>query len=475
MTLLRLTIARRQTCVFLVGLLLCLGAALARDFSVQTISASNRNARTPAVGDTGLIAWMEYAANEGGAPLAPRPDVLASDPSALRTDIFCWQDGQITNLTQADTRIVASERPMIGGGAVVFNAYFRNDISGGFPFTLSIPPKTDSMRQMEADYPGLFDPPLPAPKSALEATLADTNTPVEPPPSSDSGTPPANTQSNLQRQMWRHSGKSGDIAVWRPGASIERITPGGFHLSMPVISTAGLAFQCARGWPYGYELVIWKPGDTNLTQLTTNYFYVLNANIHSNELVFQAWDGDDYEIMLYRFDTGQLEQITNNQFDDVSPVVWNNQVVWVAHPTVTAEIFLWRDGAIRKISEGTEDNGEPSFWQGRAVWQGYDDTDLEIYYFDGRRTIKLTSNTWDDMAPRIHSGIITWISYIENRDAEIMAMDLSDNTPVQLTNNEFEDSLPQTAGEKIVWLTLGPEGSFIQMAAPNAPRTTPLN
>ena len=474
MTLPRLTIARRQTCAIFVWLVLCAGLAPARDFTIQTLTDTNRNARTPVIGDSGIVVWQEYAVNQGGGPLAQRPDVVAGDTPGMRSDIYGWQDGQITNLTQADTRIVASERPFISGDTVVFTAYFRDDIPGGFPFVLSIPPKTDAMRQMEADYPGLFDPPLPAPKSALEATLADTNAPEETavPPSE---APAGNSQTNLQRQMWRHSGKAGDIAVWRPGGSIDRISPGGFHFSMPVISEAGLAFQCARGWPYGYELVIWKPGDTNLTQLTTNYFYVLNADIHGSELVFQAWDGDDYEIMLYHFDTGQLEQITNNQFDDVSPVVWNGQVVWVAHPTVTAEIFLWRDGAIRKISEGTEDNGSPSFWQGRAVWQGYDDTDLEIYYFDGRRTIKLTSNTWDDMAPRIHSGVITWISYVENGDSEIMALDLSDNTPVQLTSNDLEDTGPQTAGEKIVWHTLGSNGAYIQLATPKAPRSVPLN
>jgi len=275
--------------------------------------------------------------------------------------------------------------------------------------------------------------------------------------------------------MWRGSGGAADIAVYRPDAGIERITPGTRHFCSPVISAAGIAFQCARGWPYGYEMLVWRPGATNLVQITTNYFYVLNPDVHGNELVFQGWDGDDYEIYLYRFDADKLEQLTNNQFDDVSPVVWEGRVAWVAHPTVTAEIFYMADGVIRKISEGTEDNTAPSIWGERVVWQGYDDTDLEIYYFNGRRTIKLTSNTWDDMAPKIRDGLIAWMSYVDNWDAEIMAFDLGDNVSVQLSNNEFEDSFPQTVSEKIVWQTIGIEGASIQLAEPKAPRAAPVD
>jgi len=87
----------------------------------------------------------------------------------------------------------------------------------------------------------------------------------------------------------------------------------------------------------------------------------------------------------------------------------------------------------------------------------------------------LTSNTWDDMAPKIRDGLIAWMSYVDNWDAEIMALDLGDNVSVQLSNNEFEDSFPQTVSEKIVWQTIGIEGASIQLAEPKAPRATPVD
>lgn len=464
--------ARRQTAIALVWFLLFGLTAHARDFSVQTLSDSNGNARLPSIGEGGLVAWQEYSIHGDDTPVATRPDVLKSSPGTHRSDIFIWKEGAARNITAEDSRITArSERPLVSGDAVAFLTVFKDNVAGGYPFELNIPPKTEVMQQMETDYPTLFDPPLPAPKSAVEAEAGTNALPAKPEVVPDVKEASDKT---IQRQMWRSSGKSTDIAVYRPDSGIERISPGTRHFNAPAMSEAGIAFLCARGWPYGYEMLVWTPGDDQLTQITTNYYYVLNPDVHGTELVFQAWDGNDYEIYRYRFDTGQIEQITNNQFDDIAPVVWNGQVAWIAHPTVSAEVFYFKDGDIRKISEGTQDNSAPSIWEGRVVWQAYDDTDLEIYYFNGSRTIKLTSNAWDDMAPHVRDGIITWMSYVDNWDAEIMALDLGDYIASQLTNDEFEDSFPRTAGEKVVWQTVTETGAIIQMAAPQGPREGPI-
>jgi hypothetical protein len=298
------------------------------------------------------------------------------------------------------------------------------------------PPKKEELQQMEADYPTLFDPPLPAPISALEAAEADGAAGEESAPRIETGA----AAKIAPYQSWRGSGKAADVAVYRTGQGIERISPGTRHFCAPAMSEAGIALQCARGWPYGYEMLVWRPGAPNLVQITTNYFYVQNPDIHGNELVFQGWDGNDYEIFRYRFDTEQIEQITNNQFDDGSPVVWDGRVAWIAHPTVTAEIFCLVDGVIRKISEGTQDNSAPSIWKDKVVWQGYDDTDLEIYYFNGRRAIKLTSNTWTTWAPAPRRPQ-HWMSYVDNwMPKSWRSTSRQHRRP--LTNNAFEDPTP---------------------------------
>jgi len=447
----------------------------AREFETRRLSAPGADARHPAIGSTGLVAWQGHVAHADDSPLSRRTDVLRAPPGATRSDVFVWRDGNIRNITIEDPRIIGrSLRPRVYGDAVIFTAWFRDDAEPGYPFDLTIPPKTEEMLRLESEYPTLFDPPTPATRTAVEAVLA----------SGDDGTPPDDRldpvardepNASLQHQMWRGSGPGGDIVVYRADSGIQRITPGTRHFSNPVMSEHGIAFQVARGWPYGYEILFWKPGNNQLTQITTNYFYVLNPDIHEYDLVFQGWDGVDYEIFHYRFDTGELRQVTNNQFDDTHPVVWNGEIAWIAHPTVNPEIFHMREGRIRRLSEDSQDNSAPSIWQGRVVWQGYDDTDLEIYYFDGRRTIKLTSNTWDDIAPQIRDGLITWMSYVGNSAAQIMALDLSNNITVQLTETDWEDAHPRTANERIVWQSLTPDGAAVMIAEPKEPRTADIN
>jgi hypothetical protein len=453
--------------------------ALSREFDVRSLSEPGRDARMPSIGHTGVVAWHGSSIPAGDAPMSARPDVLRAPPNSRRIDVYVWRDGQIRNVTAEDPRIPRrSEKAFVHGDDVLFTAYFGDGVPGGYPLELATPQKSDSMAAMESEYPTLFDPPLPAPVSALEAQAAAdaaANAAEQPAPETPPPPPDDAKDSSLQYQMWRTSGKGGDVAVYRANGLIERITPGNRHYGMPVMSDAGIAFQVARGWPYGYEMAVWKPGDTELTQITANYFYVLNPAIHGNDLVFQGWDGNDFEIFHYRFDTAQLEQLTNNQFDDTDPDVWDGEFAWVAHPTVEAEIFHMRDGVIRKISEGSTQNAVPSIWQGRVVWQGHDETDLEIYYFNGRRTIKLTSNVWDDVAPHMRDGLIAWMSYVANGTSQIMALDLGDNVSVQLTENDWENSFPRTAGEKIVWQTLAPEGASVMIAEPVAPRTAPID
>ena len=444
---------------------LCTVLASARTFSTQTISNPDDNSRNPSIGETGLVAWQTYLKNENG------------DAGSQRSVIFMYRNGKIEDVTGGDPRFLRSERPIVFRDSIVFMAWYRNESSGGFPFELALPQKTERMLKMESEYSDLFDPPLAAPVSAIEADAALQDATNQPPEESQPlpEVMDINPTNALQRQNWRGSGKGGDVTLYHPDNGIKRITPGNRHYNFPVMSEAGVAFLCARGWPYGYDMVAWKTGEESIKQVTANYFYVLNPDIHGSELVFQGWDGDDYEIYRYNFDSGQLEQITNNQFDDISPVVWNGEIAWVAHPTITAEIFHWRDGMIRKISEGSTDNANPSIWNGKVVWQGYDDTDIEIYYFNGRRTIKLTSNAWDDIFPKFDAGLIVWMSYVDNWDSEIMAIDLGDNIAVQITENDLEDVFPQTAGEKIVWQTLAPDKSTIQMAIPTENRAGEIN
>ena len=428
----------------LAALALCAAAASARDFTVQTLSPSNAQARLPDISSTGLVAWQQSAAQPDGAGSTP-------------TDIFVWKDGTAVNRT-GDNPLVAGHafRPVVFGDNILFSAVCAANEGNPIPFQLAIPEKTAEMSSLEDEYPSLFGHSFPEPEQPAEGE--------------EPSAPAAKTIRPTVEDV-PATGQTPDVLLATPDGDIRRITPGNHAYSFPVGSDAAIAFLCARTWPYGYDIVAWKTGDDHLTQITTNYFYVQNPDIHGNQLVFQAWDGHDYEIYLHDFGTGETTAVTQNNFDDMSPVVWDGVVAWVAYPTVNAEIFMWENGTISKISTGSTDNADPAIWDGHIVWQGVDDDgDLEIYYYHNRRTIKLTSNAWDDIAPQIADGVIAWSSYIDNWDAEAVALDLSDNITFRLSDNSYEDINVRTAGERIVWQTITPEGTVVNLATPSSPR-----
>ena len=434
---------------FLLALAACAAAAFGRDFTVATISSTNGQARVPVISSTGLVAWQQGASEPDGE-------------GRVAVDICTWKDGTLADRT-ADNPLVAghSYRPRVFGDSVVFSAVVPAGDQSGIPFRLSVPDKTEAMSALEEDYPSLFG------ASSPENAPGDSGSPDG---SAGNDAPPGD-EPNRGKGRAPATGMTPDVILCQPDGTIRRITAGNTEYSFPVGSDTAIAFLCARTWPYGYDLVAWKTGAGELTQITTNYFYVQNPCIHGNELVFQAWDGHDYEIYLHDFSTGETRAITQNNFDDISPVVWDGIVAWIAHPTVNAEIFICENGAISKISTASTENDAPSIWDGRIVWQGVDDDgDLEIYYYHNRRTVKLTSNTWDDIAPCIADGMVAWSSYIDNWDAEAVVLDLSDNILFRLTDNAYEDVNVRTAGERVVWQTITPEGSSVSLATPAAPR-----
>jgi hypothetical protein len=90
----------------------------------------------------------------------------------------------------------------------------------------------------------------------------------------------------------------------------------------------------------------------------------------------------------------------------LGPVLWDGVIAWEGYPSVEADIFMWKNGQITKLSDSVEDDVSPRIWNGQVVWQSFDGDDFEIYLYDGMKTVKLTQNNYDDVSPDIHDGIM---------------------------------------------------------------------
>lgn len=410
-----------------------------RTFTARVISPTNAWCRQPIISDTGTASWLESRQD---------PDIA----NAHRMSVIWWKNDERRNIT-VETNVRGCERPALDGDTLVF---VSKQGAGGGELSLAVerPLLTDQQREMTKVVPTLFHSTMAAhdPARAQQLTAPDAEVAED--------TEEAQHRHLGSRESWDGS----DIIFFNPQTGGKILTAGDHRVSCPVVSDRLLAWQAARVWPYGYEIVVVDREANSIRQVTTNFFYNTSPNVQGDYMVFQGWDGFDYEIYLYNATTKELTQITDNQFDDTSPVVWDGEVAWVAHPTINAEIFHWKNGEFRKISTDSKENSNPQIWNGNVVWQGRDGDDFEIFLYDGSRTVKITSNTWDDIEPRIRDGLVVWTSYVDSWDAEIMVMDLADNIAIQLTDNELEDVNPVTAGGKVIWQTILHDTSIINLA-----------
>lgn len=253
-----------------------------------------------------------------------------------------------------------------------------------------------------------------------------------------------------------------EIMLW-DGEEIRQITADHRNDLGPGFWGDTIAWQKARGWPFGWEIMAWVDGQQ--MQLTTNFFYDMGPRVHGRKVTWYGWTGRNFEIFLYDHDTGEITQVTDNDHDDKSPQIWDDVIVWEGIERMSSDIFMWRDGEIRKLSDNIEDDLNVRLWQGQAVWQGFDGDFFQIFHFDGEETRQLTNTRFDNVHPDIRDGVITWMGYVDNMDAEIFAW-TGGPDPIRLTENDYEDMNPRTAEGRIVWRSDVDGVSHVYVAEP---------
>jgi hypothetical protein len=411
----------------------------AAEFNIRQVADDKSLNREPVLSETGLAAWYS----------------LKSAFTNSSSDIIVHQNGETRCLSCDYTEFLASNiKPQVQSNKVVWTTTYTN-YPDPTQFTLGITevPNRDELKpglDLDAHWK-VVDGGSKWQEPDRQQFVGLTNEVVE-----------GDTSTTNRAPSGRHPSGNAEIVSWSPEEGFKRITTDYRNDLAPAVGGRLVAWQKAKGWPFGWEIFAYN--QIEQFQLTTNYYYDMAPKIHGDQIVWYGWDGHDFEIFLHDAKNGGTLQISSNQFDDVSPIIWDGVVAWEAYPAVEADIFMWKDGRITKLSDNTEDDFNPRLWNGQVVWQGFDGDDFEIYYFDGKKTVKLTSNLFDDVNPDIRDGLITWMGYHDNFDAEIYVYD--GKTITRLTENDYEDRDPRTAGGRIVWQADDDDKSYIWLAEP---------
>ena len=425
----------------------CAGApqpAQALDFSTRQIADPTKINRDITISENGALYWISYGTNEIANAI---------------TDLIRYKDGERISMgADQAANFNANAKPSAQSNYVVWIANYKKFDTPSW-ILAPVPHREGEPEEIPAQYKAYQD----ASGRRYFENLADsTNTTMV--ISTNSGVVTTNFigDSFNTTNFSRHPSGVTEINLWTGTGEVIRVTADGRNDFAPSVWGGLVAWQKARGWPFGWEIMMWETGRT--WQITTNFYYDMAPVVQNRQMVWYGWDGYDFEIYLYDADKNETIQITSNRYDDVGPVLWDGVIAWEGFPSVEADIFMWKNGQTTKLSDSVEDDFSPHIWNGQIVWQSFDGDDFEIYLYDGTKTVKLTQNSFDDVSPDIHDGVVTWMGYEGGWDAEIYAWD--GTKIIRLTENEVEDRDPRTAGKRITWYSGDESRSEIWLAEP---------
>ncbi len=243
-----------------------------------------------------------------------------------------------------------------------------------------------------------------------------------------------------------------------------------------------------------------RPGEWNAEAITANLGPDFDYEASGNYVVWEAFDGNDWEIYLYDHGSETSTRLTDNATDDRFPAVSGSHVVWSGIPAAGEkyEVYLydiqaggpavrltdnsvtpvddldpqisdthvvWSAGAgnftdiwMYQISTGSRTkltpnntfrDEKPLIAGTKVVWSSFDGSDNEIWIYDGT-TRRLTDNTREDRNVRISEDAVVWEAS-DGNDYEIFVYEFGALTPRQLTNNNVDDRYPAISGDDVVW------------------------
>ncbi|MHC4499840.1 MAG: proprotein convertase P-domain-containing protein, partial [Planctomycetota bacterium] len=206
------------------------------------------------------------------------------------------------------------------------------------------------------------------------------------------------------------------------------------------------------------------PMDWLTKQITDNTKDDGKHQISGSNVVWEGYDGTDYEIFLYNATTATTIQITNNSRDDLDPQIHGSNVVWKGYDGTDYEIFLYdvTTATTTKITNNNSDDEYPQLYNSNVVWHSYDESDAEIFLHDASTatTTQITDDDNYDMIPQIHGSYVVWESH-DGADSEIVLYNITTAATSRITNNGYEDWYPHIHGSSVVWQ--GQDGSDMEI------------
>ncbi len=253
-------------------------------------------------------------------------------------------------------------------------------------------------------------------------------------------------------------GRSGRVGVFGVKPRLVRkcaAVCGVLMLAGLVLLAAGAASADAATW--------------QVQQLTFDGQNDVAPKLSHEHLIWEAWDGNDFELFLRNLATGLTTPLTSNAADDTQSVIEGDWITWAQYDG-DAEIMLYEipTGTTTMVTNNVVDDTMPDVWDGRVVWQGWTAGGYEIFLrHTNGQVVNISQTVYDDFSPRIDGTWVFWTSrdgpsWDPNVDLEIYGYNIDTATRYRLTNNIYDDDDLVAGGRFAAWRTYdGTDGEIV--------------
>ncbi len=236
-------------------------------------------------------------------------------------------------------------------------------------------------------------------------------------------------------------------------AQTSRVTnKSGFDVSPQLLEDGRILWQ---GWEgQDYEIYSQMPGE-GPTQLTNNSTPDVSPQMNAvGHLVWMNWDGNDWEVW-YNVGGGLVRLTNNTGYDTLPQISANDQIYWQGWDGHDYEIYRFnvQTRVTTKITDNDQDDVSPQINpSGQLTWVEWDGKNWQVFYDLGSGSVKLTNSTnGSNLSPQItDNGQIYWQGW-DGQDYEIYCYKSLNGATEQLTNNTVDDITPAVKNGVMVW------------------------
>jgi len=198
-----------------------------------------------------------------------------------------------------------------------------------------------------------------------------------------------------------------------------------------------------------YEIFLFDGATTS--QLTSNSSQDHQAHVSGDNVVWRGEFGGDVEILLY--DGVSTSNVSNSVGNDHRPQVSGDNIVWYGEDTAGTgddDIFFYDGATVTNISNHTFNDRYPTISGDRVAWIAGPGGESQVFYYDGTTTTQLTSGTAQNDGAWVSDTLVTWWGSEVTEDDDIFTYDGS--TLTNLTNTPLiKDDVARSSGNHVAW------------------------